>query len=463
MGHRFTLRAVIWIVVSVLTAGAAGADDIKEVSPDAQVKGRKSRGKLCSWKSADGLQFNYRVPKDYDHDKGASLTFILHGSNLSRGWGFANHSYKTFRPDDIVVSPDGTTPNGNGGFNFMGEKKDAKRLHGLHEELKKTFNIKATYLYGHSQGSFFSFYYAGEYPEDVNGVVGHASGVWNWTTASKKGHHQAIVLMHGTQDPVVPYVQSAADTTFTDRKYPMVRKRHLEWWNHWPAEHNGDTPHTSQQLAWVEGMTTTDMDRLTACWDVLTDVKKKEEHDYAGVYLLAKRIVELEGAPGKCKKSAENAIKVVDELVKKHIDAIQAPEDLKFADEDWITQLGFFMRRFEGVPAADSYVETFAQALEKQQKDAVKHLKKYFKALNKGKQADAFKEGIAAIEKGFLWPETIDNRIRNNLKDWAKDAKKLKIPKKVMKDYEAIAAVFDKRMQSGWKAFSKINAKAGKL
>ena len=196
------MKRILTALLLVAAAAWAG-DDVKDKEP-----GPKAKGKVYSWKAKDGLVYRYYIPKKYDPEKGANLTFILHGSNLSAGWGFWNHKAGQFRPDDIVVSPDGTTPNGSGGFNFMGRPKDAKRLHALHEELKKLFKIQATFLYGHSQGSFFSFFYAGQYPEDVQGVVGHASGVWAQTQGPRKAHHQAIVLMHGTQDPVVPYGQS---------------------------------------------------------------------------------------------------------------------------------------------------------------------------------------------------------------------------------------------------------------
>ena len=120
-------------------------------------------------------------------------------------------------------------PNGRGGFNTLQSEKDLERLHELHEELKGIFNVRATFLYGHSQGSFFSFLYAGAYPDEVQGLVGQASGVWIGTQAMKKGHHQAIVLMHGTRDPVVPYGQSVGGLDFYEEaKYPLARLRSLE-------------------------------------------------------------------------------------------------------------------------------------------------------------------------------------------------------------------------------------------
>jgi len=451
------------LVVVLLLLGClceARAGEIPEKAPSAKVK-----GKLQKWTSEGGLVCHYRLPKKYDAKEGANLTVILHGSNLDHRWGFANHPYKTFRPDDIVVSPDGTTSNGRGGFNALGQRKDAKRFHAFLEELKSLLKVKRTFLYGHSQGSFFALYYAGEYPEDVDGVVAHASGVWTQTRLGKKGHHTAIVLMHGTQDPVVPYVQSAGGiSSFVDAKYPICRLRSLEWWNHWPAEVNGPVPHTSQQLAWVEGMTTDDPKRLAACWEVLGKVKNAEQHDYAGAYTLAQHIVQVDGAPAKLLGSAEKAIQTIDALVQAHIDAMDLPKRLDLEDDDRFARFAFFMRRFDGIPACDAFVESFAKELKKHRKQGIEHLKKYFPALQKGDKAKAFEEGVLAIQTGWLWPECQDNPLRKNLEAWRKDAKKLKLSKKSVKTYDEVVGPWAKRYTgSAWKAFDKLNGKKGKF
>ncbi len=128
-----------------------------------------------------------------------------------------------------------------------------------------------------------------------------------------------------------------------------------------------------------------------------------------------------------------------------------------------MTRFIFFMRRFDGIPACDEYVESFKKVLTKHQKKGIAHLKKYFPAMREGDHAEAFKEGTAAIAEGYLWPECHDKQIRENLKEWHKNAKKLKLSKKVLKQYQDAVLEFDKAMQSGWKSFGKINSKKGKL
>jgi predicted esterase len=325
------------VLASLLGGGRLGADEVAEREP-----GPEARGPVFRWTSPGGVACEYRIPEGYDPERGAALTVILHGSNLDRRWGFANHAAKSFRPADLVVSPDGTTPNGAGGFNSLGRPEDARRFRDFLQAWKSRFRVTATYLYGHSQGSFFALYFAGEHPEEVDGVVAHASGVWTQTRLGKKGHHQAIVLLHGTEDPVVPYVQSVGGlAVLQEAKYPLVRLRSLEGWNHWPAEHNGPVPHTSQQLAWVEGMTTTNPERLAACWEVLGEAREPREHDYAATYLLARRLERLGEAPARLRQSAAAAARAVEALVEAHARAMALPRSLTLGDpEKGVATLG---------------------------------------------------------------------------------------------------------------------------
>jgi predicted esterase len=457
----FMHRVTSWAVMVCVAFLAWGARPGSAAEPESKAPHPKDGGTLYAWKAADGLAYIWRGPKDYDAEKGVNLTLILHGSNLSRQWGFANHNFKTFRPDDLVVSPDGTTSNGNGGFNFLKEPKDGNRLHALIEELKKAFKVRATYLYGHSQGSFFALQYAGQHPDDVTGIVAHASGLWTWTNVGKHGHGKPIVFMHGTLDPVVPYGQSVGGyQALKDAGYPLLRLRSLEFWNHWPAEHNGSVAHTSQQLAWVEGMSTTDPARLQACLERLAPGSSKEEkgeHDWAGQYALAKRIALLEGAPASLKGDAEAAVTKIQELAEKHVKALAVAPGAAFEDKPWVAHLPIFLRAFQGVPACDALAETWKETRATHEKEAIAHLRKHYAALKKSDFAVAYEEGVAAIQHGFLWHECWDADFRKNLQAWHKDAKKLKLSKKALKDYDAVMPAFDKQIAAGWKEFADLN------
>ena len=445
-------KTLAFLALALFATAAFAAD------PKAKEPGRKSKGKTHQWKAKDGLVYWYYIPKNYDPEKGANLTLILHGSNLKAGWGFWNHKAGEFRPDDIVVSPNGTTSNGSGGFNFLGQPKDAKRLNALHKELRQLFKINATFLYGHSQGSFFSFFYAGMFPDEVQGIVGHASGVWTWTKQGKKGHHQAIVLMHGTQDPVVPYGQSVGGyASFLKTKYPIVRLRSLEGWNHWPAEHNGPIRHTSQQLAWVEGMTTTDPDRLKVCFEFLANCKNKERTDYAAVYSLAKRIREVRFAPVRYGRP-EKAMGAINDLAKRHARALKPGTE--FDGKAWIMHLPLFLRSFMDVPARDEFAAEWTKVLDTHEKKALVQLKKYW---NSKKPKERFVAGVNAIKVGYLYFRCHDNEFLKNLKTWRKTAKKMRVGKKAIKDFDTYVPALEKAIKEGYRAFDGLNRKVGKF
>jgi len=452
--------------VSLLLLARVGAYAAAEY-PRAEM-GPKSMGKVHEWKSKTGLAYTYFIPKSYTPKKGANLTFVLHGSNLSRYWGFANHKAGVFRPDDVVVCPDGTTSNGQGGFNSLGKGEDLERFKALHDELKQTLKVRATFLYGHSQGSFFAFHYAGAYPEEVQGVVGHASGVWTWTQQGPGGHHQAILLMHGTQDPVMPYSQSVGGAeSFRAAKYPTVRLRSLEGWNHWPAEHNSRTPHTSQQLAWCEGMITKDPERLSVSLNFLCAVRDKEWHDYAGAYALAQRAAKLKRFPSRLRKRASKAIRAIDKLAAAHVAAlkksIRKNSSGNFDGKAWVGHAALFLRTFEGVPRCDAFAEEWSPVIERHKEDAIRHLRKYYKARKKGDEGEAFAEGILAVEKGGLYHECSDRRFLKQLHDWKEEAADLHLPAEALTRFEEIIPAYEKALEAGRQAFESIQHKVMKF
>ena len=466
INRSWVLSGLSLTALLLFAAPAAYANGFEEKAP-----GPSATGERYEWKSKDGLAYVYRVPTNYDAEKGAGLTVILHGSNITRYWGFANHNYKSFRPDDIVISPDGTTSNGKDGFNFLGNKKDAKRLRGLIEEIKKTFKVTGTYLYGHSQGSFFALMYAGMYPDEVNGVLAHASGMWAGTRMGKKGHHQAIVVMHGTQDPVVPYVQSE-EAWFGLRaaKYPKAHLRSIEGWNHWPAEHNLNLyrqaiPNASQQLAWIEAMTTTDPERLATCFAFVVDNKFSQRHDYGGTYKLAQYVAAHEAANEDLKTRAKAVAESVEALATKHAEALSeaVPQKAVLAPKGWIQHLQMFLRTFEGAPAHEAIAKQYAKLVKKHRSKGAKHWNAYWKCLDGDDPKGGLTAGTKALEEGFLYHRTGDHVFLSWLERWSKEADKHKIGKKLKAKADGLIADLRAARKAGREAFDELNKGHGKL
>ncbi len=301
-------------------------------------------------------------------------------------------------------------------------------------------------------------------PGTVLGVVGHASGIWGWTAQPRAAHHQAIVLMHGTADPVVPYFQSVGGyQSFRDAGYTVVRLRSLEGWNHFPAEQNTPTPHTSQQLAWCEGMTTKDPARLRVSFEVLERVKQKEWHDYVATYTLAKRIVDTKQAPPKLRKRAARAMKAIDELAVAHGKALRKSIGKntvgKFDGKGWTGHLPLFLRTFRGTPHADAFAERWSKVLERHKKDATAHLKNHYRAAKKDDEVQAFAEGVRAVRKGFLHHECENLDFLETLAKWRQQAEALGIARDIVMLYDQIVPRFEQARKEGRRTFETLNRK----
>src|SRR5436190_2850133 len=111
------LRAALALLLLAPLAQSAGGIDSRAPSEKAPPQ---------TWFQAEskgGLHYAWKVPKDYDGKRACSLTVILHGTGLDWQWGPANNPLATFRPGDVVVSVDGTSPGQEKSRLFLGEKK----------------------------------------------------------------------------------------------------------------------------------------------------------------------------------------------------------------------------------------------------------------------------------------------------------------------------------------------------
>ncbi|MHC5009620.1 MAG: hypothetical protein ACYTG6_01580 [Planctomycetota bacterium] len=210
-------------------------------------------------------------------------------------------------------------------------------------------------------------------------------------------------------------------------------------------------------------MTTDDMERLEVCLEFLTENKNKERHDYAALYGVAKRIVDLEDAPDALKEKAAKAMEVVEALAQAHVDALEIPEKGAFDGGAWIGHLPVFLRSFRGVPACEALREEWEKLLERHQKDGGKHLRKYWPALEKGEGKEAFLAGWAALEKAFLWFPCWDRQFRANLAAWREQARDLGLRRGDTRDYDAFIEEFEDALKDGLKAFDRINKKVGRF
>lgn len=215
------------------------------------------RGKLLEWKSAQGRTYWYRLPKELDAKNPPDLLLMLHGTGLNHGWSFWNYPILgDFRRRDIVVSPDALTPGQGDTFNFVQGQKDGEQIAGLIADFKKRLPVGRVYLYGHSQGAFFCYWFAGEHPELIDGIVAHAGNVLDVKHGKLAKQKVAIGILHGRADAVVP-VDCAIRTEkiYREQGYEKLKLEIVEGLTeqsgHWPLP-----VQVAKMLDWLDQVST---------------------------------------------------------------------------------------------------------------------------------------------------------------------------------------------------------------
>jgi len=403
--------------------------------------------------SKSGLQFAWKIPKGYDAKSARNLTVILHGTGLDWQWGPANNPIDDFRPDDIVVSVDGTSPGQGTSRLFLGEKKDAESFAEFLAELRAGFSIDKTFLYGHSQGGFFVVYFAGEHPELVSGVVAHASGAWNWSKMGNPVKKVAIAFMHGTLDPVVSYGQSPGSRDAYEKAgFKLLHLRRLQNYNHWP-----NAVRATECLDWCEGMTTEDPAAALAAAERIVTPKKADQYQWETVvgFSAAHDVLRRFDAKGnsafreleaKVAASAADLLKRIEEHATKHVKVMQkdvsSKKDLK-SSGDWLGHLVALREDFRGVEAVESYIKAigYDDVLASQSKASGAIFKAWY---GSGSEKQIFEEVVDNIDDAFL-VEGYPSALAEKMEAWRLKAKSLDIDDKLLKRFAAFKA-----WQTGW-------------
>lgn len=450
MNRRFAL-CVLALVTLVLAARAA---DLPEKSPSADAKAH-------TWfqsTSKAGLRYAWLVPEDYDGRSKRDLTVILHGTGLDHRWGPANHPAGVMRPDDVLVSVDGTSPGPNDSRLFLGEKKDAAAFEAFLAEMRAAFAVERVFLYGHSQGGFFVVYFAGEHPDSVAGVVAHASGAWSHSKMGAPVKKVAIAFQHGTADPVVPYGQSPGSRdAYADAGFTLLRLRRMQGYNHWP-----NAVRSTESLDWCDGMTTGDPARALAAARRMLAVKKPDEYayeavaDFTGARDVLRRL-EKKGAapfaevPEEIARDASALASQVEAEGAKHVAALEksvkARKDLTLKGASWLGHLVALREDFRGVDSVEAYVKKIGYDAELASES--KASRALFDAwYGTGAPKDVYEAIVANLPGAFL-VDGLPVELVERMESWKSGAKGLGIDAKLLKKH----ADFD-AWRDGWKSGS---------
>ncbi|MBL8858121.1 MAG: alpha/beta fold hydrolase [Planctomycetes bacterium] len=432
-----------------LCVPCARAGEIDVRAPDNNAPAQK----WFQTESKGGLRYGWKVPKRYDGKTACNLTVILHGTGLDWRWGPANNPIDVFRPDDIVVSVDGTSPGQGTTRLFLGAKDDVEAFAAFLTELRGNFAVKDVFLYGHSQGGFFVVYFAGEHPDLVSGVVAHASGSWMNSKTNAPVKKVAIAFMHGTLDPVVPYRQSRGSRdAYAKEGFTRLLLRRLQNYNHWP-----NAVRANECLDWCEGITTDDPEAALAAAERIASPKPADVYQWVTVagFSAARAVLRrfdgkgpdaLESVTPKLSAAAEALIKKLEDQGSKHVKALEkhlsSKKDLKLGG-DWLGHLIALREDFRGVESVEAYMKKigYDETRTAQQKSADLIFKVWYTANDPKK---IFETVVDRIGDAFL-VEGYPNELGEKMKQWKADAKKLKLDDNAVKKFSDFAD-----WTSGW-------------
>lgn len=459
MDSRLPLRIAFAVALLFTGRSLAGAP-AKELAPTLDATPHQ----IFEWKSKSGLRYTWVVPAKKRGGHKPSLTVILHGTGLDYRWGHANHRPGEFRPNDVVVSVDGTSPGPNGTRLFLGKREDADRFHEFLDEVRGLFGVSSVFLYGHSQGGFFVVYFAGEYPADVDGVVAHASGAWNWSRTTKEVERVAIAFLHGTRDPVVPYRQSAGARDFyVEKGFPLVHLRRLAGYNHWP-----NAVRTGECLSWCEGMTTSDPVATFQAAEEILRTKKPDVYrwettvDYSAAWELLERLESgrgFDGVPRAILSRVRVEKKRVESAASEHVREIakhlSRSKKLTLDGRPWLGHLVSLREDFRGVDVVEKLADGISyDELLANQKDAVKRLLEAWYRKD-ASPAEIFRAVNAELPKAFLY-EGFPPELETKMSEWREKAKDLELTQEDLAACERGFVLWKKGWDDGIAEYRKI-------
>lgn len=420
--------------------------------PPARAPEPSARGQVYAWKSADGIQYHYFIPASYDPARGANLVLLFHDLGLDRTWAFQHYVPGQFRPDDVLVAPDGPSPSG-AGFQFRQADKDVNAIHHLQLEVAKALQPKAAFLCGFGQGSGFALYYAGAKAANVQGVVAHA-GAWRGTQLPKEARGQAIAFLHGSVDASVPVADSAAaHAAFAGAGYGALQFCILRG-----AGHEPDAGAAAQLLTWCDGMTTTDSERVDRALALLDAAPSGGI--FSARYQLAERLAGMTFTPPEVKARAKASAERVEALASLHAAAIAkgmgAGGGKAFDGKPWIGHLLCFLQDFRGLPAREEVARRLEPLFEDHRAIA-KRYRELYQAARDSDTGKAFVAGVDLVAKAYLADGVAGGEVLERLRQWKAEAAKHAINKTTLKYYEKTVPVFEQALEAGAGEYRKLN------
>jgi predicted esterase len=406
--NRSHALAAAVCVLFALVRTASAQDEPKSLEPSTSAPA----GECLQWKSPQGKPYWYRLPKKLSAAKPATLIFMLHGTGMNQGWPFYNYPIvgSNWRNDDVIVAPEGMTPGNGDTFNFLQGPADGEQIAGLIAFFKKKLPIGRVYLYGHSQGAFFCYWFAGAYPELTDGIVAHAGNVLDVKHPKLAKDKIGIGILHGRADAVVP-VECATRTEkiYRDEGYKKLKLYIVEGLNdqtgHWPLPQQ-----VAEMFDWLDQVTTQSAAQSVG---VAIDQLGREAPDLLVVRnAIADAEKLLPKAKGDEKVALDAQLAALRDVLEQSAVAHAAALTTDSALADPKLPYGAWAAHFRAVDSAFSGLASWQKALKPARAAADKHGKAVDAVLAKfdSTKAASVKSAAKELESSFLAPRYGDLR-----------------------------------------------------
>jgi len=432
---------VRYLLLLCLAATIVHAQTFKEKAPSG-----KSKGRPFAWKSNNGFQYVYRVPKSYKPKRPATLLIIFHGKDRRAAFDISNYP-RRFRPDDILLYPGRPTRLEGGGsvgsVDYKPEPLDARVIRGIQLDFLKAFKVRTTLVYGMGSGGSFALYYAGTYPQEVNGVLTESGTVWKDTEITKAQADMPILFVQFLADGRMGLFDfSKAVELYRSKGATAVR--HSVIYSHGsPAGHPAGL---DAGLAWCEAMSTASLDRLNAIYKHVARIADRRLYDYGSLYGIAKKMAK--------KRTVER----LEKLAATHVAAIRAAlagnKELAFDGKPWLGHYLAFRRGFAGIPACDEMIKEWQPRIDKHAATAKDQRVTWKEQRAQNPQA-AFWACAEMMRHACLDPSPLANPIASDLQKWKQDAQKLFLDAKDIQAYDS----YVQACELGAAAYDGINKK----
>jgi predicted esterase len=429
-------------VVALLAVAAVAA--AQELKPEpAAPAATLAAGKTYEATSPGKRPYLYRVPDP--GPRAPHLILMLHGTGMKYGWPFWNYPIHTghFRKHDFVVAPESENPDRG----FVQGKPDREEVAALIKLFKKTWpEIRSVYLYGHSQGAFFCYYFAGEEPGMIDGVVAHAGNFFKAKLDKGARDKVAIGILHGRADAVVT-VQCAFSTDLVYREggYRNVKLMIVdgldEQSGHWPLPW-----HLPRMLAWCDRATA--RSPVDAAEAALEELAQEEPDLVAVATAVAAGQKLLEKASPEEVRVASERLKALQELLDAAREAFATalnPGAIPESNGPWATQFRIAQAAFG--PKWQEAAATF-------QKEAARHSKAVADALQglaRGSKK-SYGKALATLQEAFLGDEYEHLLLQAGRWDKPGDS----VDADDLSAYRALAPDLKRHVEEGRKAAAKL-------